>query len=71
MGRKRRQDMAGMVRRAVEKSTVSRRELCRDAGVDCGNVSRFMNGKRGLTLESFEKLAGVLGLRLVQDEPRG
>ena len=71
MGRKRRQDIAGMVRRAVEKSTVSRRELCRDAGVDPGNFSRFMAGKRGLTLESFEKLACVLRLRLVQNGPEG
>ena len=64
-------NMADVIRRAVKRSGVSRRELCRIAGVDCGNVSRFMAGKHGLTLDSVEKLAGPLGLKLVQDEPRG
>lgn len=63
--------MANVIRRAIKQSGVSRRELCRVAGVDCGNVSRFMNGKHSLTLESVQKLAGALGLRLVQDEPKG
>ncbi len=67
----RKQNMANVLRQAVKRSGVSRRELCRVAGVDCGNVSRFMAGKHGLTLESVERPAGVLGLRLVQDEPKG
>lgn len=56
--------MAGMIRQAVKRSRMSRRALCRVAGVDCGIFSRFMTGQHGLTLGSVEKLAGPLGLIL-------
>ena len=40
-------------------------ELARDAGVDRSVLSRFLAGKRTITLETADRLAAVLKLRLV------
>jgi plasmid maintenance system antidote protein VapI len=39
-------------------------ELARDAGVDRSVLSRFLAGKRTITLETADRLAKVLKLRL-------
>ena len=36
------------------------------AGVDPGVVARFMSGLRDIRLETADRLAGALGLRLVE-----
>ena len=61
--------MAGMsitsqLKRAIEQAGVSRYVVCRRAQVDQGAVSRFMSGKRSLTLETADRLAEALGLEL-------
>ena len=43
-------------------------ELARDAGVDRSVLSRFLAGKRTITLETADRLARVLKLRLA-DHP--
>jgi plasmid maintenance system antidote protein VapI len=40
-------------------------ELARDAGVDRSVLSRFMAGKRTMTLETVDRLAELLKLRIV------
>ena len=40
--------------------------IARAAGVDPGIVSRFLRHERGLTLETLDRLAESLGLRLVE-----
>jgi transcriptional regulator with XRE-family HTH domain len=40
-------------------------ELARDAGVDRSVLSRFLAGKRTITLETADRLAAVLKLRLI------
>ena len=40
-------------------------ELARDAGVDRSILSRFLAGKRTITLETADRLAAVLKLRLI------
>ncbi len=61
--------MTHMIRRAIRKSKLSRRQLCLQADLDPGNFSRFMNQRdHGLTLRSFERLAPLLGLRLIKDD---
>lgn len=68
---RKKQDMASLIRQTVKRSRMSRRALCRVAGVDCGGFSRFMTGEHGLTLDSVEKLAGPLGLKLIRDTSKG
>jgi plasmid maintenance system antidote protein VapI len=41
-------------------------ELARDAGVDRSVLSRFLAGKRTITLETADRLAKLLKLRLVE-----
>jgi plasmid maintenance system antidote protein VapI len=40
-------------------------ELARDTGVDRSVLSRFLTGKRTITLETADRLAAVLKLRLI------
>ena len=72
MERQQKPSMTVMIRQAIQESNVSRRELCRQAGIDAGNLSKFLSGSpsgsRGMTVRSLEKLAPLLGLHLVKDD---
>lgn len=52
------------VRKAIEKSGLSHYEVCKRAGVDQAAMSRFMAGKRGLSLSTVDRLAEALDLEL-------
>ncbi len=56
--------IANDLRREIEESGWSVNALASESGVQQAALSRFMNGKAGLSLESIERLAEVLGLRL-------
>lgn len=62
--------ISGAIRRAIEKSGMSRYEICKATGIDKAGMSRFMSGERGLTTASLDKLAPLLGLRIVVDPPK-
>jgi len=59
------------VRRAVDASGMSRYAICKASGVKQAAMSRFMAGKRGITLTTLDALADVLGLDLVVRKPPG
>ena len=66
--------ISDILRQAVLDSGLSLRELGRRAQVDASVMVRFANGQRSLTLPSADRLAVVLGLRLVptaEDRPGG
>ncbi len=50
---------------------MSRYAICKASGVEQAVMSRFMAGKRGLTLTTLDALADVLGLDLVVRKPPG
>ena len=52
-------------RRAVRASTMSLRGICRLAGIDPGQLSNFVSGKKRLGLATLEQLAGALDMELV------
>ncbi len=52
------------LRAAIKASGLSGYRLAKDSGVTAGQVSRLMRGERGLSVESAEKLAAALGLRV-------
>ena len=58
--------MSDVVRQAIEASGLSLAELERRAGLSPAQLSRFVRGERTITLESVEKLAEVLRLRMVR-----
>ena len=52
------------LKRAIRESGMSRYAISQASGVDQATLSKFMSGQRGLTLDSVDKLAGVLGLEI-------
>lgn len=53
---------------AIESAEISRYEIAKQTGVSQAALSRFVNGTRSLTIESLDKLAECLGIRLVVEK---
>lgn len=45
---------------------MSQGDICRGLGLDRAYISNVENGKQNLTLSTMEKIAGVLGVSVVQ-----
>ena len=60
--------ISGQLRWFLEHYGQSTYRLDRETGVSNASLSRFLRGKRGLTLESLDKLAKHLGLRLIRHD---
>jgi plasmid maintenance system antidote protein VapI len=70
MPKKKRESLSDELRQAVERSGLSRYAIWQAVGIDQGSMSKFVAGERGLTLESIDKLAELLGLHIVADTER-
>ena len=57
--------LSDQLRERIAAADPSAYELARDAGVDRSVLSRFLAGKRTITLETADRLAAVLKLRLI------
>jgi hypothetical protein len=69
--KKQRLSLSDELRQAIERSDVSRYSIWQQTGIDQGSLSKFMDGERGLGIESIDKLADLLGLHIVaKPEPR-
>lgn len=64
------QDWSDVIRAAIKADGRSQAELARLAGLQRGQLSRFINGHRTLLLDSAAKLGGVLGLKLTDSTPK-
>ena len=63
--------MIKQLREAIRRSGRSLNQLGQECGVGPDRLSRFMQGKRTLTLPAAEKICRVLGYELVkQSKPR-
>jgi transcriptional regulator with XRE-family HTH domain len=56
--------LADQIRASITTSELSRYEISKRSGVDEATLSRFVNEKGSLSLESIEKLAPVLNLQI-------
>lgn len=58
--------------KALQRDERSIYEICRQSGVPQSSLSRFIHGKSGLSFESLEAIAKILGLelRVVRRRPR-
>jgi hypothetical protein len=56
------------IRQAISDSGVTRYRIAKESNVHLAALMRFMEGK-SLTLTSVDRLAHVLGLRVVVDRP--
>lgn len=56
------------IREAIDSSGMSRYRICKETGIDPPTLSRFMSGKRGLTMQKLDTLAAFLDLRIVSSK---
>lgn len=69
--KKQRPSLSDELRQAIERSGLSRYSIWQQTGIDQGSLSKFMDGERGLGMESIDKLADLLGLHIItKPEPR-
>jgi len=59
-----RKPLSDELREAVERSGLSRYSIWQQTGIDQGTLCKFMAGDRGLSIESIDKLADLLGLHI-------
>ena len=53
------------IRAAIESADLQPAEIARRSGINKAALSRFIRGTAGLSVESLEKIAPVLGLQIV------
>jgi transcriptional regulator with XRE-family HTH domain len=58
------------LRRAIEQSGLTQYAVGKETGIDHAQMSRFVNGKGGLSMEGIEAIYELLGLKLVVPEPK-
>ena len=63
--------LSDQFRQAVDNSDLSHYAVCKEAGIDQGAFSHFMHGRRGLSLESLDRLGEVLNLEVVARPRKG
>ncbi|MCH2127467.1 MAG: helix-turn-helix domain-containing protein [Pirellulaceae bacterium] len=59
--------LSDQLRHIIEAGELSRYEIAKQSGVDASQLHRFVRGSGRLTTDSLDKVAAVLGLRLVQN----
>jgi transcriptional regulator with XRE-family HTH domain len=57
--------MGNRLREILNKEGITAYRVCKDLGIDQGEMSRFLNGKVNLTLSRLEMVADHLGYDLV------
>ena len=68
--KKQRLSLSDELRQAIEQSGLSRYSIWQQTGIDQGSLSKFMDGERGLGMESIDKLADLLGLHIAAESRR-
>ena len=61
-----RQVISGQLRMMIQARGMTAYALGQQAGVDPGMIQRFLNQERDIRLDTLDRLADVLGLRLVE-----
>ncbi|MBE3096961.1 MAG: helix-turn-helix domain-containing protein [Planctomycetes bacterium] len=66
----RRLKLSQQIRKAIDTSGLSRYRIAVETGLDHAAMSRFMADKGGLSVESLDAIADVLGLEVTAVNPR-
>lgn len=53
------------IRKAIEASGLTRYQIAKETGIAQSQLSRLVNGERGLSVEAIERLAHYLDLEIV------
>lgn len=62
--------MSERLKEAIEKSAKSRYRIAKDTEIEESALSRFISGKRGLSMEAIDRLLEYLGLEVVEKSKR-
>src|SRR5438105_3221139 len=65
----RRPTLRDQILAAMQATGMTMFEIARQSGVERAALSRFKSGKGGLTLDSLERLAPVLGIEIATTAP--
>jgi transcriptional regulator with XRE-family HTH domain len=65
MTKKKRKQLTDQIRQAVESCGLSRYEIAKQTGLDESALAKFVNGRRGFSMESLNVLAEFLELEIV------
>jgi transcriptional regulator with XRE-family HTH domain len=57
--------LSDQIRNAVAASSWSQYRIAKELGIAESTMSRFVNGKGGLSLDNIDRLAELLGLSIV------
>ena len=57
--------MGDRLREVLQRERVTRYRLCKDLGIDQGEMSRFSHGKQNISLQMLLRIADYLGYDLV------
>jgi transcriptional regulator with XRE-family HTH domain len=57
--------MGNRLKEVLEKEGITAYRLCKDLGIDRGQISKFFSGKVNISLEMLEQIAGYLKYDLV------
>jgi hypothetical protein len=60
--------LSEQLRDILDNGSMTRYRLSKEAGVDQGQLSRFVLGKGQLTFKTLDRIGEVLRLRFVQDD---
>jgi transcriptional regulator with XRE-family HTH domain len=60
--------LSEQLRDILDSGSMSRYRLSKEAGVDQGQLSRFVLGKGQLTFKTLDRIGKVLRIRFVQDD---
>ena len=60
--------LSEQLREILDGGPMTRYRLSKEAGVDQGQLSRFVLGKGQLTFKTLDRIGEVLRLRFVQDD---
>ena len=69
MRAKKTERLSDQLRRLIEESSMSRYEISKRTGIAESTLCKLVQGERGISTESWDKLGECLGLRLVADKP--
>lgn len=68
MARKQKTPLTDGIRQAIDDSDLSRYAIAKRLKIGQGDMSRFMNRKRGLSQARLDAIADLLGLQVVQGD---
>ena len=67
MAKRRSKKLTDQLRQAIDDCGVTRYRISQDTGIDESTLAKFYNRQRGMSLDSLDRLAEFLGLRVVMD----